>query len=314
MGTFHSPDEGSNHTLLSFKRCAVGARRQPSGLTHEKMSTAYPTPYPELNAVLRELVDSVQAVLSHNFVAACLQGSFAVGDFDRHSDVDFIIAVEEELSDDQVHALQIMHERIYHLDCAWAQHLEGSYFLRDVLKDHSRRGEQLWYLDNGSRSLVRSDHCNTVVVRWVVRAHGVALAGPDPATLVAPIPVETLRREIMGTISGWGGQILAEPEHYNNRFYQTFIVLSYCRMLHDLHTGFVGSKRTGAEWAKAILDPSWGGLIDRAWDGRPNPSLSVRRPADPKDFKSTLEFVQYIIKASTQSAAALETGGQQPRA
>ncbi len=44
-----------------------------------------PTPYPELNAVLQELVQSVQAVLRDNFVAACLQGSFAVGDFDRHS-------------------------------------------------------------------------------------------------------------------------------------------------------------------------------------------------------------------------------------
>jgi len=50
----------------------------------------YPTPYPELNAVLRELVESMQAILGESFVAACLQGSFAVGEFDRHSDVDFI--------------------------------------------------------------------------------------------------------------------------------------------------------------------------------------------------------------------------------
>src|SRR3972149_3492698 len=101
--------------------------------------TTPPTPYPELNAVLQELVESAQAVLSDNFVAACLQGSFAVGDFDRHSDVDFIIAVEEELSDDQVQALQTLHERIYNLDCGWAQHLEGSYFPKGVLKDYSQR-------------------------------------------------------------------------------------------------------------------------------------------------------------------------------
>jgi hypothetical protein len=87
-----------------------------------------PTPYPQLNAVLQELVDGVRAVMDNSFVAACLQGSFAVGDFDRHSDVDFIMVVEEELSDAHVHALQAMHERIYNLDCAWAQQLEGSYF------------------------------------------------------------------------------------------------------------------------------------------------------------------------------------------
>jgi hypothetical protein len=261
-----------------------------------------PTPYPELNAVLRELVEKVQAALGTRFLAACLQGSFAVGDFDRYSDVDFIVVLEEELSEAQVHALQAIHAHIYNLDCAWAQHLEGSYFPKSVLKDCSQRGKQLWYLDHGSRELVQSDHCNTVVVRWVMREHGVPLAGPPPATLVDPIPVETLRQEILQTIRDWGQEILARPEYFNNRWYQTYILLNYCRMLHDLHTGFPGSKRAGAEWAKATLDPSWAGLIDRAWDGRPNPAFSCRQPADPADFRSTLEFVQYAIGASRKYA------------
>ena len=154
------------------------------------MSTTYPTSYPELNAVLRELVESVQSVLGTDLSAACLQGSFAVGDYDRHSDVDFIIAVEKELSGDQVITLQTMHERIYRLDCGWARHLEGSYFPKDVLRNYSQRGKPLWYLDNGSRSLVQSEHDNTVVVRWVVREHGVALAGPSPATLTAKNPAD----------------------------------------------------------------------------------------------------------------------------
>jgi hypothetical protein len=258
----------------------------------------HPTPYPDLNAVLEELVASVQETLGSTFVAACLQGSFAVGGFDRHSDVDWVVALEGELSGDQVQALQAMHERIYRLDCAWAQHLEGSYFPKDVLRRYSERGMQLWYLDNGARSLIRSEHCNSVVVRWTVREHGVALAGPDPATLVDPIPLEVLRQEIRQTMVDWGRQILAEPEQYNNRFYQTFIVLSYCRMLRDLLAGSVGSKRTGAEWAKANLDPSWAGLIDRTWAGRPNPAVAVRQPADPADLQSTLEFVRYVLRLS----------------
>jgi hypothetical protein len=268
-----------------------------------------PTPYPDLNGVLRELIASVQGVLGDTFVAVYLQGSFAVGDFDRHSDVDFVIVIERELPDNQVQALQAMHECVYNLDCKWAQHLEGSYFPRDVLRRCDQRGKLLWYLDNGSRSLIQSDHCNTVVVRWTVREHGVVLAGPSPATLIDPIPVEALRQEILATIHDWGHEILAEPERFNNRFYQSFIVLSYCRMLHDLDKGGVGSKRAGAEWAKATLDPSWAGLIDRTWDGRPNPSLSVRQPADPQDFGRTLEFVRYVIEASTQYAADLRSGG-----
>ena len=261
-----------------------------------------PTPYRELNLVLRELVEGVRGVLGRDFVGACLQGSFAVGDFDRHSDVDFIVVVASELSDTKVRALQELHGRIHDLDCAWARHLEGSYFPSDILRDCARRGRELWYLDHGSRSLVRSEHCNTAVVRWVVRERGVALAGPAPGTLVDPIPVGTLRAEIAQTIGEWGREILVEPARFSNRFYQGYIVLNYCRMLHDLHTGFPGSKKAGADWAKTALDPAWAGLIDRGWSGRPNPAHSVRQPADPVEFERTLDFVRYAIQMSTSDS------------
>jgi hypothetical protein len=92
----------------------------------------------------------------------------------------------------------------------------------------------------------------------------------------------------------WGAEILAQPERYNNHFYQAFIVLSYCRMLHDLEAGTVGSKRAGAAWFKARA-PQWSGLIDRSWSGRPDPATSVRRAADPDEFMLTLQFVRYAL-------------------
>jgi Domain of unknown function (DUF4111) len=264
------------------------------------MNKISPTSYPELNAVLQDLVGSVQEILNSNFIGAYLQGSFAVGDFDIHSDVDFIIVTKTEPTDDQVHALQVMHERVYNFASPWAQHLEGSYFPEEVLRHPSRRGEKLWYLDNGSCLLIKADHCNTIVVRWVVREKGVTLAGPPPDTLIGPMPVAMLRAEIMKTITGWGQEFIDNPDPFNNHFYQTYIVLNFCRMLHDLYTGYPGSKRAGAEWAKINLDSSWNGLIDRTWDGRPKPETSVRQPAEPKDFESTLRFVQYIINKSKE--------------
>ena len=76
--------------------------------------------------VPRQLVDGIRRVLGDELVGFYLQGSFAVGDFDRHSDVDFIAVTAGDLSESHVAALQTMHGRIYDLDCAWAQHLEGS--------------------------------------------------------------------------------------------------------------------------------------------------------------------------------------------
>ena len=258
----------------------------------------FPTPYPELNQVLVELVARMQPILAEAFVGAYLQGSFALGDFDQHSDVDFIVAIEDELTAPQVAALQAMHAQVYGLESEWARHLEGSYFPRAILRDPPKKGELLWYLDNGARMLVRSDHCNTLIVRWVARERGVTLAGLPPESLLEPVPADMLRAEIFATLNDWGREILAEPAKYNNRFYQSFIVLSYCRMLHDLRRGYPGTKREGAQWAKSALDAKWAGLIDRTWDGRPDPAQKVRQPADPQDFERTLRFVEYVMGES----------------
>jgi predicted nucleotidyltransferase len=268
-------------------------------ITNQKnLQSRFPTPYPELNQVLDELISRIQRILGEDFTGTYLQGSFALGDFDQHSDVDFIVVIKEELSATRVEALQGMHDQVYQLEPEWARHLEGSYFPEGILRDLSKTGIELWYLDHGARTLVRSDHCNTLLVRWVVRNAGVTLAGPPPRGLVDPVPVELLRAEMLATIIDWGEQILAHPEQYNNRFYQAFIVLSYCRMLHDLVRGRPGSKRAGAQWAKQNLDPAWSGLIDRTWDGRPDPATKVRQPADAHEFEKTLRFVEYVIGLS----------------
>lgn len=273
-----------------------GVRTGPAcGSVPPEGGAVHPTPYPDLNGVLDELVSGMRESLGGELVGAYLQGSFAAGGFDRHSDVDFVVVTRGELDPGRVDALQEMHGRAFEFGSEWAKHLEGSYFPTDVIRSCERRGEDLWYLEHGDRSLTRSQHCNTAVVRWVVREHGVALTGPDAATLVDVVPAGLLRDEIRDTAIDWGREVLNEPERFNNRFYQSFIVLSYCRMLRDAEVGRIGSKREGAEWAKANLDHSWAGLIDRSWAGRPNPSVSIRQPADPADFEATLELVRLAI-------------------
>ena len=77
-------------------------------------------------------------------------------------------------------------------------------------------------------------------------------------------------------------------------------------MLHDLHTGAIGSKRSGAEWAKGRLDPTQSDLIDRAWAGRPNPATSSRELADPADLARTLEFIKMVLRLAREHAATLQ--------
>jgi predicted nucleotidyltransferase len=261
---------------------------------NKSKQAAPPTPYADLNAVLNELVASVKRTLGANFIGAYLQGSFAVGDFDEHSDVDFVVVIDEHPRPTQVDQLQAIHQRIYALDCEWAKHLEGSYFPTSVMRS-DRTGEALWYLDHGSKTLIRSNHCNTLVVRSIIREHGIKLDGPDPKALVDPVDRGELAREIRGTMLTWGGEILAQPQRYRNRFYQGYIVLNCCRMLHDLVRRRPGSKRDGAIWAKSTLGPAWSGLIDRAWEARPNPAARVKEPADPAEFEATMQLLKVIL-------------------
>lgn len=271
---------------------------------------ADPTGFPELNDVLHELGARVRAILGDNFCGAYLQGSFAVGDADVHSDVDFIVATDDEVTDAQLADLQAMHKRIYALESQWAQHLEGSYIPKDMLRRVDPTRTQFWFLDNGATELVRDEHCNTAVVRWILREHGVALAGPDPKSLVEPVSAAQLRSEALWMV----GEYLAyahEPEDrfkgaggrgpHMTRWKQPYLVLTFCRLLHTLNAGIISSKREAGEWAFGALDGEWASLIQQALDDRPDPWARVHQPADPDVAARTLEFADYA--ASLAGAA-----------
>jgi len=260
------------------------------------MNDRLPTPIPELNIVLHELVTNVQTILGDNFVAACLQGSFAVGDWDNDSDVDFTVVIEHDLFAEDLSALQSMHTRIYNLKSDWAKHLEGSYFPKSLIKGNDPARKEIQYLDNTHDKLILSNHDNTLVVRWVVRECGITLAGVGPKELIDPVSADDLKLEVLMTIREWAEEIFSGKYKMDNRWAQPFAVLSYCRMLHTLHAGRITSKLAGAQWAIDALDERWAGLIKRAWHERPNPSIKACQAADPDEVSSTVEFIRYALE------------------
>jgi predicted nucleotidyltransferase len=259
------------------------------------VSDIEPTVFPELNEVLRELVRSAREVLGDNFRGAYLQGSFAVGDADEHSDVDFVIVTNDEVTAAEEAALQAMHERLFGLESPWAQHLEGSYIPKSRLRRVDPAREPFLYIDNGATELVRDNHDNTAVVRWSLREHGVVLAGPDPKALVDPVSAEELRRNVLESMDEWESWLAARDAPMSRRL-QGLLVLSFCRMLHTLETGRVTSKREAGEWAFGASDPEWQGLIQAALNERPDPWRKVHEPADPDAAEHALAFMAYSRK------------------
>lgn len=256
------------------------------------------TPFPELDALLEELAGLTQKILSENHLGTYLHGSFALGDADAHSDVDFIVVTKDDLTPIQQREIRAMHEWLYDRDTEWAKHLEGSYFPAARVRDHHRAGGELFYLDNGARELIFSDHCDTVVVRWILREYGVPLAGPDPKTLVDPIPPGALRAEIREVVRDYGGKLVREPGTMDSRWHHTFAVVLFCRMLHSLQTGRIDSKKAGVEWALRTLAPQWHGLIERAWARRPDTWRIVHESADAGEVEETVAFVREALRTA----------------
>ena len=264
------------------------------------------TDYPELDTVFYELAESYKEALGVNFVGLYIQGSLAVGDFDMTSDVDFEVIINRELTSEELDKIQKVHTRVRNRESRWVQHLEYSFFPLPKFREHSSRYEhgkindseerKLWYFDNGARTMEKSDHDNTLVVRWEVREKGITVLGPDPKTLIDPITSNDLRREIQEFHIGWTPGFIGNPDPWENRFYQVYFVLHFCRALQDLEEGRITSKKEAMEWAKKNLDPKWHDLIDYSWNERKDEHISIHQSANHQRWIETLEFAKYALE------------------
>jgi hypothetical protein len=287
-----------------------------------------PTPFADLNAVLAHFLSEVRQFLGDNLVGAYLQGSFAVGDADEHSDCDFIVAIERDLTPAEIQCLDAVHRAIHDLPFEpWRHRLEGSYAPVAVLRrltaeprdppgeprgpdwtdpglgDAPARWYPFVYLDHGHQRTARSAHDNTQVVRWSLREKGVVLAGPDPKSLIDPVTPAMLREEIMETMN-LVDFLGLEP--MSMKAWQSFWVGLHCRMLHTLATGRVGSKKAATAWALETLDRRWAPLIEAAQAIKEGSRETAMAPPDPADVEATREFHRYALEKATHEAKARE--------
>jgi hypothetical protein len=255
-------------------------------------------PYPEVNALLQELLEGAQAVLGDHFVGAYLFGSLAGGDFDQDSDIDVVVVTHGEISGDLFSALQAMHTRIAVIDSPWAIQLEVSYIPRPALRRFDPTDALHPHIDRGrGESLRIMQHDSDWVVQcYTLRERGVTLAGPAPKNLIDPVSPNDLRQAMEAILRGWWAPMLDDPARLNSRGYQSYAVLSMCRILYTLQYGTVVSKPVGARWAQEMLGERWIPLIERAMMGRQNPKLE----ATAEDVSGTLALIRYTLVRSQQ--------------
>ena len=257
-----------------------------------------PTPYSDVNEILQRLHTEITAILKDQLVGMFLFGSLANGDFDQHSDIDVLVVTAHEISKDEFSALRDMHLEIAKLNSPWAVQQEVSYMPRTALRRYEPPNIHHPYLDRGEGETLhtRPHASDWIIQRHLLRERGIVIVGPDLKTLIDPVTPQEIRQAVIDVLPLWIDPILNDPTKISGRGYQSFCVLSLCRMLYTLQNKAILSKPAAAQWAIANLDSKWAPLIKRAIIGRQNPTLN----AELEDNTATLEMMRYVSECTQQ--------------
>ncbi len=257
--------------------------------------------------------------------ASISRDSFALGDGDAYSDLDFVVVTPMTL----ISAVESAFERDARpaprparrpgrstrgsyapAPCSGGPPTRGhpalrpaGWMARPVYRGRPPgAGVPFLFLGNGSRTLVRSEHDNTNVVRWVLREHGIALHGPPAAEVIDPVESGALAADVRQTAASFANTLLSGETTLEALHLQCFTVLFYCRVLQSFATGRIPSKAEAMRWALVELGPRWAPLIEDAWRrrseyprGRGAPALHAALHPSAAAVAETLAFVRLAL-------------------
>ncbi len=278
-----------------------------SAAAHQAHQQPTPTPYPDVNAVVQELLTSIHAIVGAQVAGMYLVGSLALGDFQpRESDLDLVIVTVGALSDETVAALRDLHQRFDHSPSAWAAHLDAVYIPQEVLLETSPSAARYPVLGWPEPLVLQPlEDSWWPFWRYTLREHGVVVGGPDPRSLLDPVQPNDLRRASAAKVAEWRTLAHGDPAWVAGLQVlqqHTYVVVTLCRLLYTLHTGAVVSKPVAARWAARTRASRWSALIDRATT-EPRDNTPV-----PEDAVSdALALLEYTFEQYRQWQASSTT-------
>lgn len=271
---------GKNRTLHIDGEVAIETPEHP------------PTPYPDINEVLSDLLRRVDGILGDHLVGMYLFGSLAAGDFQyERSDIDFVVLTNDLLPAHFVSQLEAMHTDLASSGSKWAVKLEGAYLPRAVLRRHNAQHPPVPLLNEAKFSMeVLSG--DWIIQRHQLRTHDARVAGPSLRDLIDEIRSEDLQWAVLDSFDQWWSPMLVDPSRLHDTGYQPYAVLSMCRSLYTLETGRPISKTDAARWALASLPSEWSSLIAHAMEWRTGDVVD--------SIDRTMRFIQYVIEKSVE--------------
>jgi hypothetical protein len=242
------------------------------------------TPHQDINQVLVALTSGIDDALGDQLVGLYLTGSLTYGDFDRgSSDIDYLAVMTREIDASQRTALEQLHMEIGERFPEWRERIEGSYVTVDMLPQVQPPTQGRPYVNQGAFWDPDPPYGNEWILNlYVLRECGIALVGPDPADLIAPVDIADVREASKRDLIDERVPTLVDPTMYDDPHQQAYSVLTLCRILHRQHNDGVASKRVASAWVKARYGEPWRSLVENAESWQHGESLATA--GEVKDF------------------------------
>ena len=215
--------------------------------------------------LMEKIAAEYRDILGENMRGVYVHGSIAFGCFHpEKSDIDFLIVTE--------HAPDLFQkERMIRLLMELAPLAPQKGFeMSVVLREHCRNfvhptpyelhysgGWHAAYLQDMAGTLARLQGVDPDLAAHftVTRAVGMALVGPAPQEMFAPVPWDAYWDSIRGDIENAREDVRDNP---------VYVVLNLCRVLAAKREGAVLSKAQGGRWGLEKLPTHWHGPVKAA--------------------------------------------------
>src|SRR3972149_4577925 len=213
------------------------------------------TLYADINRLREVLLSRIRHILQEKLAGLYLYGSLTTGDFDpESSDIDLLAATLSDVSNAEFHALRAMHLEFARENPGWEDRVEVAYLAVAALRTFRSEGSPIAVISPGEPFHMTEAGREWLMNWYVVREKGVALFGPPPEALIAPIT----REEFAGCVRDYAADWSDRIKDVRDRKGQAYAILTMCRALHVHRTGEHASKRQAAAWGQGGVAPLGG--------------------------------------------------------
>jgi hypothetical protein len=254
----------------------------------------------ELPPIVQRLVDAylkaIEAALPGFMQAFYLHGSIALGDFQpRFSDIDFICVIARRSTAQDIARLQQVHrdlKRQYpHLE------LSGSYLQAQDLGRFEDAIDPYPYYQDGVL-YAAGHHDVNAVTWWVLKNHGLALAGPDPQDIDFTMDWQAFIAATQENLNSYWAQFTRPSKRMTwllSDFGIQWAVLGVLRQFYTFRERDITSKAAAGEYALVHLPERWQRIIQEALNIRRQTHRSLYRLRTMRAVEA-VRFLTWVIR------------------